>query len=99
MKEESLSPPFTCSLTTKKLAALADPEIGFSDIPGTNAEWFAKARIVYLHERKQQLRVRLDADVARLFKFHGRGYQTRMNEVLRTCVQAMRKQGIVLCAK
>jgi uncharacterized protein (DUF4415 family) len=46
---------------------------------------------VYPHERKQQLTIRLDADVVDFFKAKGKGYQTRMNEVLRTYVEAMRK--------
>jgi uncharacterized protein (DUF4415 family) len=91
MKEESLKPPFSHPLTAKELAALPDSEIDFSDIPETTDAWFAKARIVYPHERKQQLTVRLDADVVDFFRAKGKVYQTRMNEVLRTYVEAMRK--------
>ena len=32
---------------------------------------------------KQQLTVRLDADVVAWLRRHGRGYQTRLNNVLR----------------
>jgi uncharacterized protein (DUF4415 family) len=91
MKEESLKPPFSRPLTAKELAALPDSEIDFSDIPETTDAWFAKARIVYPHERKRLLTVRLDADIVDFFKAKGKGYQTRMNEVLRTYVEAMRK--------
>jgi uncharacterized protein (DUF4415 family) len=91
MKEESLKPPFSRPLTAKELAALPDSEIDFSDIPEATDEWFARARVVYPHERKQQLTVRLDADVVDFFRAKGKGYQTRMNEVLRTYVEAMRK--------
>jgi uncharacterized protein (DUF4415 family) len=91
MKEESLKPPFSRPLAAKELAALPDSEIDFSDIPETTDAWFAKARIVYPHERKQQLTVRLDADVVDFFRAKGKVYQTRMNEVLRTYVEAMRK--------
>jgi uncharacterized protein (DUF4415 family) len=93
MKEESLKPPFSRPLTAKELAALPDSKIDFSDIPETTDAWFAKARIVYPRERKQQLTVRLDADVVDFFKAKakGKGYQTRMSHVLRTYVEAMRK--------
>lgn len=91
MKEENLKPPFTRPLTAKELAALPDSEIDLSDIPETTDAWFAKARVVYPHERKQQLTMRFDTDVVDFFKATGRGYQTRMNEVLRTYVEAMRK--------
>src|SRR4051812_27924059 len=37
---------------------------------------------------KQQLTVRLDPDIVQWFKDHGPGYQTRMNAVLRSYVDA-----------
>ncbi len=91
MKEENLKPPFTRPLTAKELAALPDSQIDISDAPETTDEWFAKARVVYPHERKTQLTVRLDADIVEFFKAKGKGYQTRMNEVLRTYVEAMKR--------
>jgi uncharacterized protein (DUF4415 family) len=91
MNKEILKPPFSRELTDEELASLSDEDIDYSDIPKVSSEWFAKARIVYPHERKQQLTVRLDADVVDFFKAKGKGYQTRMNEVLRTYVEAMRK--------
>jgi uncharacterized protein (DUF4415 family) len=91
MNEENLKPPYSRPLTARELAERPDSEIDLSDMPELTDEWFAKARIVYPHERKQQLTVRLDADVVDFFKAKGKGYQTRMNEVLRTYVEAMRK--------
>lgn len=41
---------------------------------------------------KQQLTVRFDADVVAWFKAQGAGYQTRMNAVLRSFVEAQNKQ-------
>lgn len=41
---------------------------------------------------KQQLTVRFDADVIDWFKTQGAGYQTRMNAVLRSYVDAHRKR-------
>ena len=40
---------------------------------------------------KQQLTVRLDRDVVDWFKAQGRGYQTRMNAVLRSYVEAQKR--------
>jgi uncharacterized protein (DUF4415 family) len=39
---------------------------------------------------KEQLTVRLDKDVIDWFRSQGRGYQTRMNAVLRSFVEAQR---------
>ena len=41
---------------------------------------------------KQQLTVRLDKDVIDWFRSQGRGYQTRMNAVLRRFVEAQRER-------
>ncbi len=41
---------------------------------------------------KQQLTVRLDQDIIEWFKARGPGYQTRMNAVLRSFVEAQKKQ-------
>ena len=41
---------------------------------------------------KMQLTVRFDADVIKWFRAQGAGYQTRMNAVLRSYVDAQKKQ-------
>jgi uncharacterized protein (DUF4415 family) len=41
---------------------------------------------------KQQLTIRFDQDVIDWFKSEGAGYQTRMNEVLRAYVDAMKRK-------
>ncbi len=41
---------------------------------------------------KQQLTVRFDADVVDWFKAQGAGYQTRMNAVLRSFVEAQKER-------
>ena len=42
---------------------------------------------VGLPPAKQDIHIRLDADILDWFKAHGRGYQTRINAVLRAFVQ------------
>ncbi len=44
-----------------------------------------------LPARKQAVHMRLDADVLDWFRGHGPGYQTRINAVLRSFVQARRR--------
>ncbi len=71
----------------KELAALASrPESGidFSDLPATNAQhWKGAVRAKFYRPVKQQLTVRIDADVLEWLKTQGNGYQTRLNEILR----------------
>jgi uncharacterized protein (DUF4415 family) len=71
----------------RKLAELAgrpDSEIDFSDIPPlTESFWKNAVRNPFYRPMKQQLTVRLDADVVAWLRRKGRGYQTRLNQVLR----------------
>jgi uncharacterized protein (DUF4415 family) len=79
-----------CKLTPeskRKLAELAerpDSEIDFSDIPPLpESFWKNAVRNPFYRPVKQQLTVRLDADVVAWLRRKGRGYQTRLNQVLR----------------
>ena len=79
-----------CTLTPaskrklSKLAERPDSEIDFSDIPPlTESFWKNAVRNPFYRPLKQQLTVRLDADVVAWLRRQGRGYQTRLNQVLR----------------
>ena len=66
-------------------AILTDPEAA----PEVDASWFKSARVV-MPEPKQAVSLRLDREVMEWFKKQGRGYQTRINAVLRAYVNAQR---------
>lgn len=52
--------------------------------PIVGRKWFETARLVMPADRgKVAVSLRLDEDVVSWFKRHGRGYQTRINAVLR----------------
>ncbi|MFW1944297.1 BrnA antitoxin family protein [Acinetobacter guillouiae] len=62
---------------------ISDEQIDLSDIPEIT-DWSNTARHVKFYRPvKQQTSIRLDADVLAWFKAQGKGYQTRMNEILR----------------
>ncbi len=65
-----------------KPAAMRDEDIDFSDIP-EQLDWKDAKRGVFYKPIKQQLTLRLDADVVDWFKRQGAGYQTQINAVLR----------------
>lgn len=68
----------------KQLAARPDSEIDFSEIPPLNESFWKNAvRNPFYRPVKQQLTVRLDADVVAWLRRQGRGYQTRLNRLLR----------------
>lgn len=73
----------------KALAALPDDAIDTSDAPEL-LDWSGAGRGLFYRPVKQQLTLRLDADVVAWFKSHataGEGYQTRINRALREYVQ------------
>ncbi|QWR76859.1 BrnA antitoxin family protein [Candidatus Magnetomonas plexicatena] len=75
-----------------RVRAMTDTEIehAVASDPDTfipNAKWFDKARI-NLPKPKETVTLRLDPDIVEWFKHDGRGYQTRINAVLRAFVEA-----------
>ena len=79
----------------KKLAAMNDADISFTkDAPRTKPEDWVEAvahRGLPLPSRKEQIALRVDADVLEWFRADGAGWQTRMNAVLRAYSQALAK--------
>jgi uncharacterized protein (DUF4415 family) len=59
--------------------------------PWTEEEW-ARARVVF-PQGKEPVTLRLDRDILAWFRQRGRGYQTRINAVLRAFVEAQKQKG------
>lgn len=79
----------------RELAALPDERIDTTDIPEIR-NWSAARRGLFYRPVKQQLTMRLDADLVDWFKSHargGRGYQTDINRALREYVRQIEEQG------
>jgi uncharacterized protein (DUF4415 family) len=74
----------------KRLARMGDRDIDTSDIPELDEEFFRKAEIRV--PPKQPVTLRLDADVLTWFKSQGQGYQTRINKLLRSYMEAHQEQ-------
>ena len=74
----------------KELAALSatsESEIDFSDIPATSErDWRGAVRGQFYRPIKQQITVRIDADVIAWLKSQGKGYQSRLNDILRAAM-------------
>jgi len=85
-----MSKHYDNELSIKNLAALPDDAIDYSDIPNLDDRFWANAKI-NLPENKQRLTVRFDADMVKWFKSQGRGYQTKMNAVLRSFYESQNK--------
>ena len=74
-------------LTAKQLAAVRDEDIDFSDIPELGEEFWEQAELVK-PDRTEQVTLRVKRSVSA-----GKGYQTRMNRVLESYVEAKRAKG------
>jgi uncharacterized protein (DUF4415 family) len=66
-----------------RVDGLADEDIDYSDIPSLDEEFLARAARVPWPPAKRQLTIRLDEDVLAWLKSLGKGYQTRINRILR----------------
>lgn len=74
----------------KRVGALKDQDIDFSDTPELTPAMFARAvvrRGLKPVPRKRQLTIRVDSDVLEWYKKQGQGYQTRINALLRAYMQ------------
>jgi len=71
----------------ERLKKMRDRDIDHSDVPPLDASFFKNA-IIRLPERKRPVALRLDPDILDWFKRQGKGYQTRINAVLRLYMEA-----------
>jgi len=80
------------SISKKRLAAIdaiKDEDIDYSDIPETDEAFWKNAKLK-LPEPKKGVYIRLDPDVLEWMKAQGKGYQSRINAILRTYYEAHR---------
>ncbi len=78
----------------KALAARPESEIDYSDIPALTEDQLRDARRgVFYRPVKRQITARVDADVLDWLKAQGKGYQSRINAILRREMLANSKQG------
>lgn len=86
--------PYDRELATEELLRLKDEAIDYSDIPELDDTFWSSARVVMPGQRnKTQITGKFDADMVAWFKAQGRGYQARMNAVLRSYYEAVQKAG------
>ena len=97
---DPFDPPPLSAEEQKQLAALSsmpDNDIDLSDMPEADDAFFERAVPGRFYRRlKQQLTLRIDADIIAWFKREagedGKGYQTRINQALRDYIAAKQRQ-------
>ena len=89
MKKDMTELPSDVRAQIRELQALPDDQIDTTDAPEI-LDWSDARRGVFYRPVKQQITLRLDADIVAWFRAHardGRGYQTDINGALREHVQ------------
>ena len=76
----------------KRIDAMRDEDIDFSEIPELGPDFFARA--IIWHGPKKQITLRVDPDVLTFFRKQGRGYQTVINAVLRRYMEARKERTV-----
>lgn len=87
MKKKSEKPASKLEKELVALDAMRDEDIDLSDASEVT-DWSAAERGKFYRPVKEQVTLRLDADVLHWFKQSGKGYQTRINAALRRFVEA-----------
>ena len=76
-------------LIPAEIAAVKDARIDFSDVPELDDAFWRQANLVE-PDRTEQITLRVKRSVLAHFRAPGKGYQTRINRVLESCVKARR---------
>ena len=79
-------------LTPDQINAVEDESIDFSDIPELDEKFWRRAELVE-PDRTEQVTIRVKRSVLAYFKAPGKGYQTRINQVLESYVRARGQTG------
>jgi uncharacterized protein (DUF4415 family) len=80
-------------LAWEELQEKSDKDIDVSDIPPQPGVGWQRVLELVPAQNKQQITLRLDADVIEFFRATGRRYQSRINAALREYVTAQQKAG------
>lgn len=81
----------------ERMAAMTDEEIERDALSDPDAQpiddevWRQMQQNMVVHRSKELVTIRLDSEVLEFFKEHGRGYQTRINNVLKAFVEQAKK--------
>ena len=71
----------------QKLVNTPDDKIDTSDVPELDEDFFREAKL-RLPKGKRLVSLRIDSDILEWFKLQGKGYQTRINAILRAYFRA-----------
>ena len=75
----------------ERVDEMSDEDIDYTDSPELDNQFWQNAKLV-VPKKKERLSMRIDSDVLVWFKEKGKGYQTMINSVLKSYVDAQKSQ-------
>ena len=75
----------------KELEAIQDQDIDCSEIPEADESFWQRVEL-QMPQPKKGIYIRLDTDIIDWLKSKGKGYQTRMNAMLRELMRSEKEQ-------
>lgn len=92
MSSDRFSPDMSLEERERKLVEMSEEELNFSDLPELDETFFQNAKIIKKKPATEAISIRVDTDTLEWFRNYAqnhpeiRGYQTLINDVLRTYV-------------
>lgn len=83
------NPPKMSKADLERLDAKGDEDIDYSEIPELTDDFWRYAKVL-MPQHKSMVAMRVDDDILEFFRKEGKGYQSRINAVLRAYVEAQR---------
>ncbi len=74
------------------LAAMSDDDIDCSDIEAFSEEWLRSAEWLAEQPEKEMISIRLDRPTLEFYRSFGKGYQKRINAVLRAFAETTERR-------
>ena len=75
----------------KEIEVIQDQDIDYSEIPEADESFWQRVEL-QMPQPKKGIYIRLDTDVIDWLKSKGKGYQTRMNAMLRELMRSEKEQ-------
>ncbi len=75
----------------KRSNRLKHDKTDYSDIPKTDHKFWKNAEVVF-GSKKKPISIRIHEDIITWFKSFGEGYQTKINEVLKSYMMSIKKR-------
>jgi uncharacterized protein (DUF4415 family) len=73
----------------KRIDAIKEEDIDYSDCPPLDDSFFERTPIeLPILKRKESVTLRLDSEILEWFKKQGKGYQTKINAILKSYFNA-----------